>query len=189
MNMMTKMITGMIALVLLAAPEATQADVLVTNNFEDGTSQDWTLTGSATLYQYVDGTDYSYTTPYAIDMSSGGGGGYATLTTPLALASPGYTNVTWTFYINGDAAAGYNKAYAQYSDDGGTNWVDLASWTVQYLPTGFLTYSIPATDLSDNFLFRFYMTSNTSAKHAYLDNMVITATPDVPPAGTVVIIK
>jgi len=92
-------------------------------------------------------------------------------------------------FTNGDIAGGYNKCYAQYSKDGGSTWIELQQWSVTYFPTDFFTYSISQADLSDNFLFRFYMTPNSPGKHVYLDNMVITAKPDIPPAGTVVVIK
>ena len=164
---------------------AVAQDVLVDNDFDDGTSQDWTLANSASIYS---GTTYSYnSTPHALALSTGTGG-TATLTDPLALISSGYTNVTWRFYVNSPTGGYGEKYYFEYSNNGGSNWIQLAGGSLQYLATGFKEYSISTANLSDNFLFRIRM-NDSSPKSIYADSMLITATPEVPPAGTLITIK
>lgn len=187
MKMGLILVTGMLAATLQAA------DVLITNNFDTGSLQDWTASGGATLYTYTSGIDYSSSTPRAANLPKSSG--TITLTSPLLLASKGYTSITITFnykWLNGTTTRYLNVEYAA----DGVTFTKLASLTSgnQGSQPASITL-IKNTDhtvvnmaiqnnsflpsFTDTAKFRFQDTASAGADvRVYVDNIVITAIPE-----------
>jgi fibronectin-binding autotransporter adhesin len=164
--------------ILLVTPGTSRAETLLSDNFDSGSTANWTLS-SASLYT---GGTYATSTPNALKVGgSTTTSSYATLVTPLALVSKGYTSVTITFNIK-VVGTGYNNFYVNYSANGGTSWTAYNPGHINGLATTTNITLTVSTGLSDNFLFQIQTAQNNPINNVYVDNVLITATPDFRPS-------
>lgn len=204
-------VTMMVCALLALPPSVAAQDVIISNNFDNASLQDWTAAGGASLYTYSgEGTDYSASTPNAADLPKSGGNIY--LTNPLPLATKGYESITISFNYKRMNATTTRFLVVEYTSDGGETYTELcrkatgsngvlfsASITLikdedhsvtgdmSILNTGYL----PA--FTDTANFRFSDSSSAAADvRSFIDDIVITAEPEwvaPPPAGTVLIVQ
>jgi hypothetical protein len=161
--------------------------VLVTNDFEDATSQDWTLTNTASIYSYVSGENYAPqgTKALAIPAANGIGNGIADLT----LSVSGYTNyaIAFSWKWKGTNSA-TRQLHLDYSLDGGSAWSNsLFFISSAGASTGSVTNALAVLETDTvKFRFRGWSNSGGGGYTAHIDGITITGLPDIPPAGTVI---
>jgi fibronectin-binding autotransporter adhesin len=152
-----------------------KADTPVKNNFEDGTSQSWTLTTTATLYSYVSGVNYAYEGTKAIKIPVNGTGGIATLTSSLT----GYTSYKFYFSWKWEGSASTRFFSVDYSLNGGSSWStgDWIKIVSSTQPSGSMSQTLTAL-AGDNVKFRFRgKTDAGGAYNAFIDTVLITTAP------------
>ena len=160
---------------LFTAGNARAATTLINDDFETGTLENWIPTaGGAGLYTYVSGTNYATSGTYALDVKKNS---QATLTNPLPLDLLDFTSVTISFndkWVNGSST---RRLYTRYSADG-VGFTDLGAITSSSSSKSYTlnegTHTF--TDLA-KFQFSFY-DSGGADMHAYVDDIVISGTPD-----------
>jgi autotransporter-associated beta strand protein len=180
------------------ASSSAHADTLISSNFESDLGA-WTAGGGGALYTYSSGTNYAPVGTGAANLPKSGG--TITLIDALPLGVRGYTGVTVAFrntWLNGTTT---RFLYVQYAADG-VNFVNLAhvslgngatnaasSVTLNVTTTAAnqvtvlnMTEDSPAytgAALTDTAKFRFIDLASAGADvRAYVDDIVITATPD-----------
>jgi hypothetical protein len=184
-----KLTTTLSALAIGLSASFSSASVILDNDFEGGTMEDWSATGSdAGLYENGDVVSNMGASDAAINYAptgdfslwDGRGSSSLVLTNPLSLDTEGYTQVTIDFNYKFRNASGTRRLYTGYSSDGGLNWTNL----------GYVTYSGSKTytlnegtyTFTDNAKFRFtFSDSGGSAGPAFVDDIVIAGTPDYVP--------
>jgi len=172
---------------LLLAPYAGAAVTFVNNNFEDGTSQAWTLTNNSIVYENGDvifnmgagdaSIDYSPNDDFSLALSRQSG--EVTLTVPLQLATNLAEDVTIAFNYNFRNGSGTRRLHTDYSVNGGTTWVNFGFVT----GSGSTSYTLldSVVTLTDDTLYRFrFSDTGGAAGPAFVDNVVITSATAIP---------
>ena len=155
--------------------------VLIFNDFESGTLEDWTATGSdAGLYQNGDivgnmgaaDADIDYAPNGQFCMWEGRGGSHLDLTNPLPLASSGFTSVTIEFKHNFRNGSSTRRLRTFYSPDNGTTWQELGF--VTFSGTKSYTLTPESHTFTDLAKFRFsFGDSGGAAGPAFIDDVKI----------------
>jgi hypothetical protein len=172
---------------LLFASHAGAAVTYLSNNFEDGTSQGWTLTNYSTVYENGDvifnmgllDADINYSPNGQFSLAIGRLSGVSTLTTPLQLATDQAEDVTIAFNYNFRNGSGTRRLHTDYSVNGGADWVNLGFVT----GSGSTSYTLLDSNvtLTDDTLFRFtFSDSGGAAGPAFVDNIVISSVTAIP---------
>lgn len=193
-----------IAVAMGSCVSANAVTILIDNDFE-GSLEDWSATGGTSYYTYGVLPDHNYASggTGAANLPKSGGG--LTLTSGLPLDTQAYTSITISFdyqWMNGTTTRRLNVEYAA---DGSTFTVlgrltsgnsggneSIASGSVTLLEgtdhsvtgmsiqnTGFLP------SFTDTAKFRFTDIASAGADvRVYVDNVLITGTPDFIPEPT-----
>jgi len=176
---------------LLFVSQANAAVIYLDNDFEDGTSQGWTLTNSALVYENGDvifnmgsgdaAIDYSPSGDFSIAISRSSG--EITQTVPLPLATTQAEDLTIAFSYNFRNASGTRRLHTDYSSDGGANWDNLGFVT----GSGSTSYTLLDTNFSftNDAIFRFrFSDSGGAAGPAFVDDIVISSATAIPEPTT-----
>jgi fibronectin-binding autotransporter adhesin len=171
-------------LFLVVMRGSARADVLVSNNFEDASMGAWEAVGSdAGLYQdgdivsnmAGDETNATYATSPTYCIWDGRGSSYLQMTESMPLIAKGYTDLTISFNYKIRNALGTRRINTYFYD--GSSWQSLGYVTY----SGSKSYSLNSGSytFTDEARFRFtFADSGGAAGPAFIDDVVITATPD-----------
>ncbi|MBV6416964.1 MAG: hypothetical protein CMLOHMNK_01582 [Steroidobacteraceae bacterium] len=149
---------------LALAQTIARADTMFSDNFQDGSYADWTLSGNGR-----DAPNY-YLGNYSMRLDGLRQGA-------IALSSRGYTNVS----LSADLAALYltygEYCYAEYSTDGGGTW-NILHWITDGGDDGYFDHATASSGLDDNPNLRLRFRAYTWYYHyCYGDNVSLTGTP------------
>ena len=188
----TLAVVAMAGLALLSAPDSARAaTILIDDDFESGTLESWTPSGSdAGLYQNGDVVSNMGAADALIDYAPNGeyslwdgrGSAYLELTNPLPLDTQGYTSVTISFNHNFRNGSSTRRLRTYYADDGST-WQELG----YVIGSGSKSYTLNegTYTFTDNAKFRFaFADSGGAAGPAFIDDIVISGLPEIPEPAT-----
>ncbi|ROR99942.1 hypothetical protein EDC56_2577 [Sinobacterium caligoides] len=157
-----KAIAASIATVIFSASGLTQAEVIFSEDFQDGNISGWTSSGSgsATLNQYAG--NYSL----RVNQSAAA---------TAAISTAGYVDVSVALNLAAHSLEASDECYAQASVDGGTSWVTLLTVANGNDNSAFLSYSGSPSDADDNsdFQLRVLAAGDRKNDYCYLDNITV----------------
>lgn len=161
-----KVFTHLAAAALLCACASTQlsADTIFSDDFQDGSYSDWTLSGNG-----YDAANY-YSGNYSMRLDGLRQG-------VKSLSSSGYTNVSLTMDLGGLYLVSGDYCYAEYSTDGGSSWTVLRQ-VGNGADDGYFRTGTVSTGLDDNANLKVRFRAYTLYyNYCYGDNVSLTGTP------------
>jgi endo-1,4-beta-xylanase len=177
----------MFGLAYALLPSLAAAQVVATNNFEDGTAQGWVSFNGASAPTNSTAAAESGTHSLLTTTGSGGAGGPSINETTLLLPGAKYTITGWVMLASGETAtnANFTVKRTDASCSGGTCFDTVGPFQVAVTDSGWAqiggSYTVSATATALTLYAQ--LVGATTAQSFYLDNVVITETAP-PPGGT-----
>ena len=98
-----------------------------------------------------------------------------------AVSTAGYSNIIVSCAIGANGLESGETVQAQYSTDGGTNyvmWAQIRDWEDDNALHSFLSPALPAAaNDNPNFRLRFRIYGSGTGDYGYIDDVVVTGTP------------
>ncbi|SHH95483.1 choice-of-anchor D domain-containing protein [Ferrimonas marina] len=154
-----------LTLVLATIGCSSQAATLFNEDFEDNNANGWTLVGNA----QTSGTQSIGNYSLRLKRTASG---------TTSVDTSGHSDVTITMHLAATGLEGGDTCYAEYSTDGGSNWVTLVQLMDGQDNATFYSGSATPSDAEDNadLRLRFRSTGNLLGDYCWGDNVSVTGT-------------
>ena len=171
----TMILVAVMFIILALGTSLVAADTLFSDDFESGDLSQWTIIDNPTI---TNDSNYVNTGTYAVILNGGADPDDVIISTTID--STGYGNVALEYYRLLESLESDNGFVAQYSIDGGSNWIELEDvYDTGLSPFTKKIWNLPSgASENSNLKIQFHVYGGADNDLASLDDVLVTACPD-----------